>query len=175
MPNTPYNIRQLIRHTDQLHQRRPLNHSPVSQSIKQVIKRYEKALSTAVFLAEENRLLREEHQRRRQKKEARRQYIAKGGTLTIEEGLETIAQLAGHAGQTGHTSHTGQPAPASQPGPDGPSGPVVSGVGDAQPGQGNTTTQGATVSQTGQKRPRAPPRCSICRSLDHNARSCKNK
>ena len=46
------------------------------------------AMNSAVLLAEENRQLRAENQRQKKKRAKRRSYIATGGALTVQEGLE---------------------------------------------------------------------------------------
>jgi len=164
---TPYNLAQLTAHTNHLYQQRPQKkHSPVSRAINQLIKGYEVALNSAVLLAEENRLLREEGQRRRQKKEARRQFIATGGSLTVEEGLALASQL----GQPTDGQPTDSQPTDGQPTDGQPSGGQPTG-GQSQSGQ-EEAGQATTATQ---KRRRAPPKCSICGSLAHNARICKNK
>jgi hypothetical protein len=46
------------------------------------------AMNSAVLLIEENRQLQAENQRRKKKRAKRRLYIATGGVLTVQEGLE---------------------------------------------------------------------------------------
>ena len=46
------------------------------------------AMNSAMLLAEENRQLRAENERQKSKRAKKRSYIAKGGVLTVEEGLE---------------------------------------------------------------------------------------
>jgi hypothetical protein len=46
------------------------------------------AINSATILAEENRQLRAENQRQKKKRAKRRSYIATGGALTVQEGLE---------------------------------------------------------------------------------------
>src|SRR5450432_4353438 len=46
------------------------------------------AMNSAVLLAEDNRQLRAENQRQKKKRAKRRSYIAIGGVLTVQEGLE---------------------------------------------------------------------------------------
>jgi hypothetical protein len=46
------------------------------------------AMNSAVLLAEENRQLRAKDERQKKKRAKRRSYIAKGGVLTIQEGLD---------------------------------------------------------------------------------------
>jgi hypothetical protein len=48
------------------------------------------AMNSAILLAEENRQLRAVNAKQVKKRAKRRTYIASGGTLTIQEGLELI-------------------------------------------------------------------------------------
>ena len=50
------------------------------------------AMHSATLLAEEVRRLRAENARQKKKKQARRSYIAQGGVLTIEQGLQLIEE-----------------------------------------------------------------------------------
>jgi hypothetical protein len=45
-------------------------------------------MNSAVLLAEENRQLRSENERQKKKRAKRRAFIATGGTLTMQEGLD---------------------------------------------------------------------------------------
>jgi hypothetical protein len=51
------------------------------------------AMQSAVILAEENRQLRAENARQKKKRAKKRSYIATGGTLTVQEGLN-LSQIA---------------------------------------------------------------------------------
>ena len=51
------------------------------------------AMNSAVLLAEENRQLRAENERQKKKRAKRRSYIAIGGVLTVQEGLD-LSQIA---------------------------------------------------------------------------------
>ena len=46
------------------------------------------AMHSAVLLAEENKQLRTKNERQKKKKAKRRSYIAIGGVLTVQEGLD---------------------------------------------------------------------------------------
>ncbi len=116
------------------------------------------ALNSAVLLAEEIQLLHKENQQRQQKKEQQRRFIATGGSLTVAQGLAKIDKLDRPGQVQGSPERVGQ-AQGS-----------IEGATQAQ-----SSVDGATQANTGQKRRRAPPKCSICGSLDHNARSCKSK
>jgi hypothetical protein len=51
------------------------------------------AMNSAILLAEENRQLRVENQRQKKKRAKQRSYIATGGVLTVQEGLD-LSQIA---------------------------------------------------------------------------------
>ena len=51
------------------------------------------AMNSAVLLAEENRQLRAENERQKKKRAKQRLYIATGGVLTVQEGLD-LSQIA---------------------------------------------------------------------------------
>jgi hypothetical protein len=87
------------------------------------------AMHSAILLTEENRQLRTANKRQKKKRAKRRSYIATGGVLTVQEGVER-AQIVNIK--------------------------PVSGV----------TDQEARV------KTRAPPKCSMCKSLEHTARTC---
>ena len=46
------------------------------------------AIKSAMLLTEENRQLQAENERQKRKRAKRRSYIAKGGVLTVQEGLD---------------------------------------------------------------------------------------
>ena len=46
------------------------------------------AMNSAVLLAEENRQLQSENKRQKRKRAQKKAYIARGGVLTVQEGLE---------------------------------------------------------------------------------------
>ena len=50
-------------------------------------------MHSAVLLAEENRQLRAENERQKKKRAKKRSYIATGGVLTVQEGLD-LSQIA---------------------------------------------------------------------------------
>ena len=51
------------------------------------------AMHGAVLLAEENRQLRTENQRQKKKKQRKRTFIATGGVLTVQEGLDRVTTI----------------------------------------------------------------------------------
>lgn len=48
------------------------------------------AMNSAVLLAEENKQLQAENERQKRKRAKRRLYIATGGVLTVQEGLDLL-------------------------------------------------------------------------------------
>jgi hypothetical protein len=62
--------------------------SPTNLALNQLVKGCRIAMNSAVLLAEENRQLRAENQRQKKKRAKKRAYIATGGVLTVEEGLD---------------------------------------------------------------------------------------
>jgi hypothetical protein len=79
--------------------------SPTSQAIYQLVKGCQFAMNSVAILAEENKKLRQASQRRQRKGQQRRQYIACGGALRVEEGqllaaeAERVLQQVEQAGQ----------------------------------------------------------------------------
>jgi len=90
------------------------------------------AMHSAVLLADENKKLRAANERQKKKRAVRRSYIATGGVLTVQEGLDRSV--------TANTEPTDQ------------------------------STGGVEERQI-----RAPRTCSICRSLEHTARTCPSR
>jgi len=58
------------------------------------------AMNSTILLAEENRQLRAENERQKKKRAKRRSYIATGGVLTVQEGLD-LSQMANEGLQGG--------------------------------------------------------------------------
>jgi len=61
--------------------------------LNQLIKGCQIAMNSTVLLAEENRQLRAENERQKKKRAKKRSYIATGGVLTVQEGLD-LSQVA---------------------------------------------------------------------------------
>lgn len=59
--------------------------SPTSQAISQLVKGCQLAMQSATILTQENAKLRASNQRQQHKHQRRRQYIARGGALQVEE------------------------------------------------------------------------------------------
>jgi hypothetical protein len=88
---TPHDIQALDRQAKAIQefiQRRTAGStSPTDQAIQQLVKGCQLAMHSAVLLADENRQLRAANERQKKKRATRRTFIAKGGTLTSQEGL----------------------------------------------------------------------------------------
>jgi hypothetical protein len=136
VPETPHNITQLELQTkaikDYIKRRTASPPSPTDQALNQLVKGCQMAMHNAILLAEENRQLRAENARQKKKREKRRSYIAQGGVLTVQEGLNR------------------------------------SQIDNLEPIEGST-------GQPAKPRTRAPRTCSICRSLEHTARTCSQR
>jgi hypothetical protein len=135
-PETPHNIRELERQTQTIKEYiRHRTHSPPSPTevaLNQLVKGCQMAMHSAVLLTEENRQLRAANERQKKKRAKRKSYIAVGGVLTVQEGLNR-SQMVDIEHMKELTNRLQEP------------------------------------------RVRAPPRCSICSSLEHNARICPQK
>jgi hypothetical protein len=92
VPETPYNTAQLELQSkaikDYIKRRTKSPPSPTDLVLNQLVKGCQMAMNSAVLLAEENRQLQTENQRQKKKRAKRRSYIATGGVLTVQEGLE---------------------------------------------------------------------------------------
>jgi DDE superfamily endonuclease/Tc5 transposase DNA-binding domain/helix-turn-helix, Psq domain len=82
---TPHDTAQLARQANAI-QRTALP-TPTNRALAQLVKGCQLAMNSAVLLAEENRQLRSENERQKKKRARRRAFIATGGVLTIQEGL----------------------------------------------------------------------------------------
>ena len=133
---TPHNIQELelqARVIGESVQRRTAGStSPTDRAVRQLVKGCQMAMHSAVLLADENKKLQAANERQKKKRAVRRSYIAIGGVLTVQEGLDRSVAA--------NTELTGQ------------------------------FTGGAK-----ERRIRAPRTCSVCRSLEHTARTCPNK
>jgi hypothetical protein len=86
-------------------------------------------MHSAVLLADENKRLRAANERQTKKRAVRRSYIAKGGALTVQEGLNRSAIV-------------------------------------------NIELTGQSTGRVKEQRIRAPRTYSMCKSLEHTARTC---
>jgi hypothetical protein len=91
VPETPHDITQLELQTkaikDYIKRRTASPPSPTDQALNQLVKGCQIAIYNTILLVEENRQLRAENARQKKKREKRRSYIAQGGVLTVQEGL----------------------------------------------------------------------------------------
>jgi hypothetical protein len=97
IPETPRNTAQLELQSkaikDYIKRRTKSPPSPTDLALNQLVKGCQMAMNSAVLLAEENRQLRAENAKQKKKRAKRRSYIATGGVLTVQEGLE-LSQIA---------------------------------------------------------------------------------
>jgi hypothetical protein len=132
-PETPHNIRELERQTktikEYIRRRTQSPPSPTDIALNQLVKGCQMAMHSAVLLSEENLHLRSENERQKKKRVKRKSYVATGGVLTVQEGVNR-SQLV----DVGLTEEV-----ADQP---------------------------------TEQRIRAPNKCSMCKSLEHTARTC---
>jgi DDE superfamily endonuclease/helix-turn-helix, Psq domain/Tc5 transposase DNA-binding domain len=83
---TPHDTAQLALQANAM--KRTALPTPTNRALDQLVKGCQLAMNSAVLLAEENRQLRGENERQKKKRAKRRAFIATGGVLTIQEGLE---------------------------------------------------------------------------------------
>src|SRR5450432_4246949 len=92
VPETPHNVAELQLQSkaikDYIKRRTKSPPSPTDAALNQLVKGCEMAINSAILLAEENRQLWAENAKQKKKRAKRRTYIATGGVLTIQEGLE---------------------------------------------------------------------------------------
>ena len=133
---TPHNIHELGLQATAIQgfiQRRTAGStSPTDQAIRQLVKGCQLAMHSAVLLADENKKLRTANEQQKKKRAVRRSYIARGGVLTIQEGLDR-SQID------------------------------------------YTELEGGVIDQVTTIQSRAPRMCSVCRSLEHTARTCPQR
>jgi hypothetical protein len=91
-PEILHNIAELELQTkaikDYLQRRTKSPPSPIEAALNQLVKGCAMAMNSTILLVEENRQLRAINAKQVKKRVRRRTYIATGGTLTIQEGLE---------------------------------------------------------------------------------------
>lgn len=151
---TPANVFEL----DYLQKRRQREISPTDQTLQKIIKGCQMAMHNGVLLHEENSRLRAENSRQK-KKRARRAFIQTGGTMAIGEGINHLKTLQDAPKKDRRSRKPRQKVQDSQK----PSREVEGG--DAGPSE--------MTAPKAQKR--APSKCSMCGSVEHNARSCPCK
>ena len=147
-PSLPLKTPVNIVELDYLQRKRQREISPTDQAFQKIIKGCQMAMDNVILLQEENSRLRAENARQKRKR-TRRAFIQTGGTLTIGEGITHI-EASQKAPQKSQRS---QEARREVEG--GEAGPLET-----------------TAPKT---RKRARPKCSICGSIEHNARKCPCK
>ena len=104
VPETPHNTAQLELQSkaikDYIKRRTKSPPSPTDLALTQLVKGCQMAMNSAVLLAEENKQLRAENERQKRKRAKRRSYIATGGVLTVQEGLD-LSQIANTGSEGG--------------------------------------------------------------------------
>ena len=126
--------------------------SPTDRNLQKIIKGCQMAMHNATLLQEENSRLRAENTRQKQRRQHRRAFIQTGGSMTIGEGVATSEHQK--------TPKTKAPkVPKAQ--------------------EARVEDQEAEVTAVEAVEPnvrkRAPPRCSLCNSTEHTARTCHCK
>ena len=104
VPETPHNTTQLELQSKAIkdyikHCTKSLL-SPTNLALNQLVKGCQMAMNSAILLAEENRQLQAENERQKRKKAKKRSYIAKGGVLIVQEGLD-LSRIANEGLQSG--------------------------------------------------------------------------
>jgi hypothetical protein len=84
---TPHDTAQLALQANAL-RRTAVLPTPTNRALNQLIKGCQLAMNSAVILAEENRQLQHENKRQKLKRAKKRAFIATGGLLTVQEGLD---------------------------------------------------------------------------------------
>jgi hypothetical protein len=91
IPETPHNVRELELQATAIRRRHVMS-SPTDHALGQLIKGCEIAMNNAVLLADEVRQLRAANERKKRKQSRKRLYIAIGGVLSTQEGIELSQQ-----------------------------------------------------------------------------------
>ena len=100
VPETPHNLHDLGCQAETVKKllggRITSSTSPTQLALAQLFKGCEMAMQNALLLTDENKQLRMANERQTKKRSSRRSYVARGGVLTGEEGLNQV-QLAAEA------------------------------------------------------------------------------
>jgi len=101
-PETPYNTAQLEQQAkvikDDIKRYTTSLPTPTNRALNQLVKGCQLAMNSAILLSEENRQLRGKNKRQKKKRVKRRAYIATGGVLTVQEGLDLAKRANIEAG-----------------------------------------------------------------------------
>ncbi len=111
---TPRNVMELNAQVEALQRHRTRSGyeetSPTDQALPYLVKACQLAMHGAALLSEENDRLRAENSRQKKKRNARRSYVARGGILTVEEGLQLAEERAegsrARSGEAGSSEQT---------------------------------------------------------------------
>ena len=91
---TPRNLTEVARQATHIRsirrQRRSATSSPSDQAFTQLLKGFETAVHERAILLAENAVLRTENQRQKRKRAQRRQTVASGGTLSVQNGQDRL-------------------------------------------------------------------------------------
>ena len=89
-PRTVAQLQQQARRVQDLLRRQ--SQSPISQAIRQLVKGCQLAMNSATVLTEEVKKLCTASERQQRRKGQRRQYIARGGALQVQQGQQLAAE-----------------------------------------------------------------------------------
>jgi DDE superfamily endonuclease/Tc5 transposase DNA-binding domain/helix-turn-helix, Psq domain len=134
-----------ISELDHLQRQREDGASPTDRTVQKIIKGCKMAMHNAVLLHDENSRLRAENTRQKRKRARRRAFLQTGGSMTIGQGISSTVAR--------------QDAQRSQE--------------RRVEAEGGGATIAEAVIPTARKR--APGKCSVCGSTEHNARGCPCK
>jgi hypothetical protein len=102
VPETPYNTAQLELQAKVIKDdiQRHITSLPTltNRALNQLVKGCQLAMNSAILLTEENRQLRGENEKQKKKRVKKRAYIATGGVLTVQEGLDLAKRANTEAG-----------------------------------------------------------------------------
>jgi hypothetical protein len=136
---TPHDINELQKQTElikrYLHRRTHTPPSPTERALNQLVKGCELAMNSVILLASENERLEAENMKQKRKRAIKRKYIARGGVLSVADGISLTEQEQSVQAEQQEDVEILAPIPRS----------------------------------------RAPPRCSLCGSLEHNAKTCPRR
>jgi hypothetical protein len=110
------------------------------------------AMHSAVLLSNENERLVAENQRQKRKRAQKRSYVARGGIFTGEEATNMINQATEAAAAATQALEAVKAAKTAE-------------------AAAKAAAEAAKAAEA-QNKTRAPPRCSLCGSLDHRAPRC---
>ena len=164
---TPHNVVELQCQTELIKQylrhRAHTPPSPTERAFNQLVKACELSMNSAVIYANENEKLRHELERQSKKRGKKRRYIARGGILSSAEAISLI-KPSEYAVRKRESIEQTQNA-------------VKEGI---QAVESIAQSQGAFEEEVAPGEPavkeprrRAPSKCSLCGSMEHNARKCQ--